>query len=87
MRDKTTEQQSFNSILVRLKVSSLRTNPEKRSEFQFHTGSIKRVDFIVYHLFEIRFNSILVRLKVTKKTKTQTALNLFQFHTGSIKRF
>ena len=83
-------QSCFNSILVRLKVTE---DPKSRGIivelFQFHTGSIKRLENIgTFRLIEICFNSILVRLKVKVNSEAPLYEDMteFQFHTGSIKR-
>ena len=76
---------SFNSILVRLKVKPGDNINISAYMFQFHTGSIKRLDQVVLVWPELSFNSILVRLKARHATTLGTTLSTFQFHTGSIK--
>ena len=57
----------FNSILVRLKVEWKPHQGSRKSQFQFHTGSIKRkTKMAAEKRNRICFNSILVRLKVEK---------------------
>ena len=78
----------FNSILVRLKVAEL--TPEGYSVpcgFQFHTGSIKSLEYYASRRWKIGFNSILVRLKGDGIYLCPDAEDTFQFHTGSIKSF
>ena len=56
---------SFNSILVRLKEMEDAWACVTAVEFQFHTGSIKRVAVLSQLPRLTSFNSILVRLKVS----------------------
>ena len=75
----------FNSILVRLKGTSLKRINAIKGQFQFHTGSIKSLSFAdAKASTSSGFNSILVRLKVHHITSTHFEKE-FQFHTGSIK--
>ncbi len=76
---------SFNSTLVRLKVTRLRQRLTSTQLFQFHTGSIEgRSACAKRSLRKPRFNSTLVRLKVLIQSPIAYSPKTFQFHTGSI---
>ena len=57
-------QQSFDSILVRLKVKPIVPRNHQMGKFRFHTGSIKSLDLGSSGVGVGCFDSILVRLKV-----------------------
>ena len=77
----------FNSILVRLKGEPKNLDLRVWDQFQFHTGSIKRVWWHRFRWVRRSFNSILVRLKALASRSADAPSELFQFHTGSIKRY
>ena len=68
----------FNSTMVRLKVLTKRTDAPSAALFQFHNGSIKKVQRS-RQMARQCFNSTMVRLKACTFEKA------FQFHNGSIK--
>ena len=55
--------------------------------FQFHYGTIKRVEGRAGQSKAGDFNSTMVRLKAFARTLPVNTASLFQFHYGTIKRF
>ena len=79
---------SFNSTLVRLKLTYARRQLTGRSRFQFHTGSIKAArrlqrGCIRDDLFQFHTGSIKASEAPAPELRRQ--IHEFQFHTGSIK--
>ena len=79
---------SFNSKLVRLKVTALaRISAWFPNAFQFQTGAIKRPDESKSPRVPVAsFNSKLVRLKGIVRLTCSSTTCWFQFQTGAIKR-
>ena len=76
---------SFNSTMVRLKAETQERDAPVFILFQFHNGSIKRVDRVLEtieeELFQFHNGSIKSGLSYTNRFE----IPLFQFHNGSIK--
>ena len=77
---------SFNSTMVRLKVTYNLIIKCQDREFQFHNGSIKSSDSIkeisTYTMFQFHNGSI----KRNHQAAREANYEMFQFHNGSIKR-
>jgi len=76
----------FNSIVVRLKVTTPVTLKTRLILFQFHCGAIKRNAVLTWLHSLIYFNSIVVRLKHKIGSSRSLSSLVFQFHCGAIKR-
>ena len=74
----------FNSTMVRLKVGGAKTL-KNLEIFQFHYGTIKRLNYLEPQLQQSYFNSTMVRLKVFDVKVTRNLDVKFQFHYGTIK--
>ena len=83
-----TQTTCFNSTVVRLKAWWRTSIHDYVPEFQFHSGSIKRVESQLWsEKPKSCFNSTVVRLKVARRQATGMLTRQFQFHSGSIKSF
>ena len=84
-REDNMQLKSFNSIVVRLKDLRQVSKGDAIAEFQFHSGSIKRiveqVDAVEHVLFQFHSGSI----KSYANERVEIAIFAFQFHSGSIK--
>ena len=76
---------SFNSKLVRLKVTNDFTELPAKKEFQFQTGSIKRSKKVLYVCDEGMFQFQTGSIKRAIQPTVLPLLSWFQFQTGSIK--
>ena len=72
--------------MVRLKEKAANWRKWQGVAFQFHSGTIKRMDAMAYKVLQKSFNSIVVRLKVASETVKRQIETPFQFHSGTIKR-
>ena len=79
--------QSFDSILVRLKVPVTPTTTDAPTMFRFHTGSIKSgvATFGINRVLTFRFHTGSIK-SCTFGDSLFVARWVFRFHTGSIKR-
>ena len=78
--------ESFNSILVRLKVEDNHRIGFGQQSFNSILVRLKDQCQCLYWETPVSFNSILVRLKAVVDDNMRVVLPGFQFHSGTIKR-
>ena len=81
-----TQQQSFNSTMVRLKVWFDTANNQQKVQFQFHNGAIKSKEHINRNGWDELFQFHNGAIKSGYDIPIVGGQAMFQFHNGSIKR-